>query len=208
MDKTRGRREADAQAIPRSVCDLPEARETHHSFFTLAHGTDFITTGDENTIEGRITIRRSVGEVFEFYRDFRNLPRFLGDVISVEQIDPGTFRWTIQGSLGVRVNTTINVTEVRTNKLIPYETVGLVGLKGYWEVHLAPGSECGETEIREVMRIPFGRLGRAALGLIGKFPADEVASNLHRLKEVMETGRVTDTSYAVKGKFQQHSNQT
>jgi len=40
------------------------------------------------------------------------------------------------------------------------------------------------------------RAGLAALALIGKFPAEEVSSNLHRLKEVLETGRVTETSYS------------
>ncbi len=44
------------------------------------------------------------------------------------------------------------------------------------------------------------------IALLGKFPAEEVASNLHRLKQVMETGRVTDTSYSVAGKFAQHLN--
>jgi hypothetical protein len=53
------------------------------------------------------------------------------------------------------------------------------------------------------MQAPLGRLGRAALALIGKFPAEEVSSNLRSLKEVMETGRVTDTSYSVAGKFAQ-----
>jgi hypothetical protein len=70
-------------------------------------------------------------------------------------------------------------------------------------VHFVPGSQVGETEVREVMKIPFGKLGRAALGVIGKFPAEEVSSNLHRLKEIMETGRVTDTGYSVAGKFAQ-----
>jgi hypothetical protein len=51
------------------------------------------------------------------------------------------------------------------------------------------------------MKIRFGRLARAALALIGKFPAEEQSSNLHRLKEVLETGRVTETSYSVSGKF-------
>ena len=37
--------------------------------------------------------------------------------------------------------------------------------------------------------------------MIGKYPMEEVTSNLHRLKEIMETGKVTDTSYAVPGKF-------
>ena len=155
----------------------------------------------ENTIEAMITIQRPVDRVFGFYRDFQNLPRFLGDVTAVEQIDPATFRWTVQGPLGIRARWTVRVTEERPNELIRYESVTSPGLRTYWEIHFAPGSEASETEVREVMKAPLGRLGRAALALIGKFPAGEVSSNLHRLKQVMETGRVTDTSYSVTGKF-------
>ena len=68
----------------------------------------------------------------------------------------------------------------------------------------APGSEAGMTVVRELMKAPLGRLGRVALALIGKFPAEEVTANLHRLKQVMETGKVTDTSYSVRGKFFEH----
>ena len=99
------------------------------------------------------------------------------------------------------------MTEERTNELIRYETVTLPGLRTYWGIHFAAGSEAGETEVREVMKAPLGRLGRAALALIGKFPAEEVSANLHRLKEAMETGRVTDTRYSVAGKFAQGLNQ-
>ena len=160
-----------------------------------------LSPSDENRIEGTVTIHCPVEKVFEFYRDFNNLPNFLGDVMAVEQISPSAFRWTIQGPFRFRVNTTVKVIEMRPNRLIRYKTVGVAGLKGSWEVHFAPGSEPNETDVRAVMTIPFARLGRAALALIGKFPAEEQSSNLHRLKELMETGRITDTSYAVKGKF-------
>jgi uncharacterized membrane protein len=159
---------------------------------------------DENTIEASVTIQRAVDEVFGFYRDFTNLPRFLGDVMAIEQIDPATSRWTIQGPLGIRVNWTIKVTEERSNELILYETVTSPRLRTYWEIHFASGPKAGETKVREVMKPPLGRLGRAALALIGKFPAEEMSSNLHSLQEIMETGRVTDTNYyAVAGKFVQ-----
>jgi uncharacterized membrane protein len=157
----------------------------------------------ENVIEESVTIQRPVEEVFGFYRDFTNLPSFVGDVMAVEQVGPATFQWTIQGPLGIRVNSTIKVTEERTNELICYQTAGVAGLSGYWEIHFARAYHVGETEVREIMKIPLGRLGRTALGLIGKFPAEEVSANLHRLKELMEMGRVTDTSYAVPGKFAQ-----
>jgi uncharacterized membrane protein len=153
---------------------------------------------DSHTIESTVTIHRPVEEVFRFYRDFRNLPRFLGDVMAVEQIDSATSRWTIYGPLGTRVHWTITVTMERPNELIRYRTVGWGSA---WELHFSPGREAGSTEVREVLRSPLGRLGRAALALIGKFPDEEVAANLRRLKQVLETGHVTDTSYAVPGKF-------
>ena len=160
---------------------------------------------DDNTIEKSVTVGCEVGAVFKFYRDFKNLPRFLGDVMSIEQIGPATFRWTIQGPLGIRVNWTIRVIEERTNELICYETVAPPGLTTRWEIHFAPVPGSGETVVREVMKPPLGRLGRAALALVGKFPAEELSANLRRLKQVIETGQVTDTSYSVPGKFFEHS---
>jgi uncharacterized membrane protein len=156
---------------------------------------------DGSTIEATVRIRRSVDEVFKFYRDFRNLPRFLGDVMATEQIGPAMYRWTIQGPLGIRVGWTIKVTEERLNTLLRYETVTLPGLRTQWEIHFASGPEADHTEVREVMKAPLGRMGRAALALIGKFPAEEVSANLHRLKQLMETGNVTETSFSVAGKF-------
>ncbi|HET9981985.1 MAG TPA: hypothetical protein VFQ38_00290 [Longimicrobiales bacterium] len=121
--------------------------------------------------------------------------------MAIDPVGPATWRWTIQGPLGIRVKWTVKVTEERANELIRYETVSLPVLKASWEIHFAPGAEAGEAEVREVMKTPLGTLGRAALALIGKFPAEEERSNLQRLKELLETGRVSDTSHAVAGKF-------
>jgi uncharacterized membrane protein len=153
------------------------------------------------TVEGRVTIHRPLEEVFRFYRDFRNLPRFLGDVMDVEQTGPATSRWTIQGPLRMRAHWIIQLTEERANELIRYETVTSSGPGTRWEIHFDAGSDSGVTEVHEVMKTPLGRLGRAALAVIGKFPEREVSANLHRLKQVLETGRATDTSYSVAGKF-------
>jgi len=113
-----------------------------------------------------VTIQRSIDDVFRFYRGFRNLPRFLGDVTAIEPLGRATYRWTIQGPLGVRVKWKVKMTEEDTNELIRYETVTSPGLRTYWEIHFAQGSDAGQTELREV---------------IGKFPFEEVSANVHRL---------------------------
>jgi uncharacterized membrane protein len=154
--------------------------------------------------ESSVLIRRPIGEVFDFYRDFNNLPRFLGDVMKIEQIDAAISRWTVQGPFGIRAHWKVRVTDERTNELIRYETIASPGLKTEWEVYFYLGSTADETKVREVMKTPLGRLRRLGLALIGKFPAGEVSANLRRLKELMETGKVNDTRYAVPGKFASH----
>jgi uncharacterized membrane protein len=155
---------------------------------------------DPNTVRASVQIRRSVDEVFAFYRDFANLPRFLGDVMAVEPLAPTLSRWTIQGPFGLRVSWIIKLAEARANEVIRYHTVGFASLSTHWDIQFSPTPD-GETEVREVMTIPFGAAGRAMLMAIGKSPAAEVRANLQRLKEVLETGRVTNTDHAVAGKF-------
>ena len=156
---------------------------------------------NEDRIEGSVEIDCPVEKVFNYYRNFKNLPAFLGDVMAIEPVDSTTSRWTIQGPLRIRVQWTTRVTEERPDELIRYETVASPRLRTYWEIYFSQGPKAGETQVREVMKPPLGRLGRAGLALIGKYPAREVAANLRRLKQVLETGKVTDTSYAVRGKF-------
>ncbi|MGW9194276.1 SRPBCC family protein [Micromonospora chersina] len=151
--------------------------------------------------EARGTIDRRVADVYTFYRDFANLPRFLGDVMASEQIGPGTFRWAIRGPLGVRVHSTVRLVEERPNQLLRYETTARPGMRSDWTARFTAGSDPGRTEVHEVLRTPFGRVGRVALTLVGKPPGAEVAANLRRLKQLLETGEVTDTEHAVAGKF-------
>ena len=152
------------------------------------------------SIEADIRIRLSVAEVFKFYSDFRNLPLFLGDVVKIDVIGPASTRWTIRGPLRTRIHWTVKITEIRKNELIRYQTCTSM-LRTYWEICFTTTDDSRETEVREKMRTPFGKFGLTALTLIGKFPAKEISANLNRLKEYMETGKVTDMSYAVKGKF-------
>jgi uncharacterized membrane protein len=140
-----------------------------------------------DTVTGAIVIRRPVREVYRFYRDFANLPRFLGDVVAVEQVADTTYRWVVAGPFGTRIPLTVTITEQRVDRLIRYQTGGPL-LHGRWEVSFAPDSDAEGTRVREHLVIPLGVIGRAALALIGKFPDREVAANLTTLKRLLEAG--------------------
>jgi uncharacterized membrane protein len=153
-----------------------------------------------NRIEDSIVIERPIEEVFAFYRDFRNLPEFLGDVVRVETIGERTSRWTIRAPLGVELHWTVVVTDMRPNAFIAYRTESLAA-PARWQVSFSPGAAPGTTVVRETMSMPGGWIAQAALAAVGKPPALEVRANLKRLKERLETGHVTTMDYAVAGKF-------
>jgi uncharacterized membrane protein len=151
-------------------------------------------------IEGSVIIARPVAEVFSFYKDVRNLPRFLGDVVSVKPTGPRSSRWTIQGPFGVKIHWTSVVTGIEEGAHIFYE-VTFATFKAKWEIYFSEGRSPDETVVREIMFEPWGRIGNLALAMLGKHPAAEVHSNLQRLKQLIESGRVADTSNSVPGKF-------
>jgi uncharacterized membrane protein len=153
-------------------------------------------------IEESITIARPVAEVFAFYKDVRNLPRFLGDVVRVDPTGDRSSRWTVQGPFGIRVHWISVMTEIQEDAHIFYETSSRM-LKTKWEIYFSQGKSPEETVVREVLIQPGGRIGKFVLATMGKHPAAEVHSNLQRLRQLIESGRVTDTSNSIPGKFNQ-----
>jgi uncharacterized membrane protein len=143
-----------------------------------------------------IVIERPVEDVF----DFPNLPDFLGDVVRVEATGDRTSRWTIQAPLGLDLHWTVIVTDMRPNAFIAYQTDSIAA-PTRWEVSFSPSSRPATTLVREVMSMPGGLIAKVALAAVGKPPAKEVRANLKRLKELLETGRVTTMDYAVADKF-------
>jgi uncharacterized membrane protein len=144
-------------------------------------------------VTGNVLIRRPVHDVYGFYRNFANLPRFLGDVVAVAQLADNTYRWIVVGPLGTRVPLTVTITAQRVNRLIRYQTCGPAPLRGRWELTFTVDAETGGTRVREQLVVPLGPIGRAVLAMIGKFPDREVAANLTRLKQLLETGHRRDT---------------
>jgi uncharacterized membrane protein len=150
-------------------------------------------------VDQDIVIERSVADVFSFYQDLRNLPAFLGDVVRVELTGDKTSRWTIKAPLGLELHWTVIVTDMRRDAFIAYQTESPVA-PTRWEVSFSQ-SGSRTTVVREVMMMPGGLIAEAALAAFGKSPFKEVRANLERLKELLETGRVTTMDHAIAGKF-------
>jgi uncharacterized membrane protein len=141
-----------------------------------------------DAVTDEVVIARLVRDVYAFYRDFANLPRFLGDVVAVEHVDDRSYRWVVAGPLGARLNLTVTIVEERVDEVIRFQTRGPASLRAQWRLDFAADQDGRATRVREQLTMPLGALGRSVLALIGKFPDREVRDDLNRLRQLLESG--------------------
>jgi uncharacterized membrane protein len=151
---------------------------------------------EESAIHFRktITINRSPEEVYAFWRNFENLPRFMHNLESVTTTGLTHSHWVAKGPAGKNVEWDAVITEDMPNRRIAWESVeGSEVENAGVEFETAPGQRGTILRVEMAYRPPGGKLGAAVAKLFGKAPEQEVQGDLYRFKQVLETGHVTTT---------------
>ncbi len=139
-----------------------------------------------------ITVRRSPEEVYRYWRDFGNLPRFMNNLESVRVLDQRRSRWKAQAPAGKTVEWDAEIVEDRPNELIAWRSIEGADIENSGEVRFraAPREQGTEIEVKLSYEAPAGKVGRVVAKLFGKEPAQQVRGDLRRFKQVLETGEV------------------
>jgi uncharacterized membrane protein len=142
-------------------------------------------------VRGAITVLRPREEVYAFWRDFRNLPRFMFHVESVEPVEDGRSHWAVKGPTGT-VEWDAETTEERLNERIAWRSVdgSKVQHSGAVEFRDAPGERGTEIVVNLDYSPPGGPVGAIVAKVTGEEPRQQVKDDLRRFKQVMETGEV------------------
>jgi uncharacterized membrane protein len=139
-----------------------------------------------------ITIRRPLNEVYDFWRNFRNLPTFMTHLESVEVVDDRHSHWTARAPAGRLVEWDAEIVEERPNEVIAWRTLPGSNVDHAGSVRFSPAPSGRGTEVRVQIdySLPGGRLASAIARLFGEEPHQQVQADLRKLKQVMETGEV------------------
>jgi uncharacterized membrane protein len=137
-----------------------------------------------------ITINRSPEELYGFWRDIENLPRFMAHLESVRELDQRRSYWKVRAPLGTTVEWTAEIVEDRPNELISWRSVEGAQVPNSGRVRFipAPGGRGTEVHLEITYDPPTGVVGASIAKLFGQEPGQQVASDLRRLKQVLETG--------------------
>jgi uncharacterized membrane protein len=137
-----------------------------------------------------VTIHRPVDEVYRFWRNFENLPRFMHHLLAVTVFDERRSHWVTRAPAGRTVEWDAEIVEEAPNERIAWRAVGNADVEHTGSVTFSPAPGDRGTEVRVMLHYapPAGRLGTALAKVFGEEPTQQVARDLRTFKQVMEAG--------------------
>jgi uncharacterized membrane protein len=150
-----------------------------------------LEAGEGTRLEQTVIIARPREELFQFWRQFDNLPRFMDNLQSVTVLDGRRSHWVAKGPLGARVEWDAEIHNEIPDELIAWRSLPGSDVDQAGSVHFMRGHG-GGTEVRVVLRYaaPAGKVGEAIGHVLGEDPGQQIADDLRRFKQVMEAGEV------------------
>ncbi len=146
-------------------------------------------------VEKSLTILKSPEELYSFWRDFENLPRFMRHLRQVQRIDDRRSRWTTNAPLGMTVSWEAEITHETPNQFLAWRSLPGSQIENEGSISFAPAPPGRGTEVRVALRYspPAGRVGHIFATVFGRDAEQQVLEDLRRFKQLMECGEIPTT---------------
>jgi uncharacterized membrane protein len=150
-------------------------------------------TDEDDVLVGRtVSIYRSRQELYDFWRDFRNLPLFMENIESVEVMDGPLSHWVVRGPAGTDLEWDSRITEDIPGEVIAWRSVegASVDNSGRVEFRDSPNARGTIVSVTIAYDPPGGKLGKVFAKIFRREPAIQARHELRRFKQLMETGEL------------------
>jgi uncharacterized membrane protein len=153
-----------------------------------------VARGEGIKVERQVLVNRPVGEVYRFWRQLENLPRFMDHLESVTVLDENRSHWVAKAPAGTKVEWDATIHNEIEDELLAWRSLPGADVDNAGSVHFTPLGQ--STEVRVVLSYnpPAGKVGAAVAKLLGEEPGSQVEDDLRRLKQVLEAGETAATS--------------
>jgi len=139
-----------------------------------------------------LLVNATPDQVFAFWRNFENLPRFMHHLKSVKDLGGNRSQWIAYGPAGATVEWTADIVAETPGKLIAWRSAegSDVQMDGSIEFRKAPAGRGTFVDATVQYRPPAGALGTRVAKLFGKDPSFLIEQDLRRFKALIETGEI------------------
>ena len=152
--------------------------------------------GETGTLVGKtVTINKGRDELYAFWRDYSNLPKFMDNVRSVEE-DGQISRWTMEAPAGTSVMLVNRTVEDEPGRVIAWKSEPESAFRNDGRIEFLDAAPGRGTMVRATISYdpPGGGVGKLIAKVLQREPRVQARRDLRRFKQLMETGEVTNSA--------------
>jgi uncharacterized membrane protein len=156
-------------------------------------------------LSSSITIARPVEDVFAYWRDVTNLPKFMHYLDSVTVKSPTESHWRVNGPAGITIEWDAEIIHEEANTVIGWRSLEnpYVDHAGSVRFKPAPADQGTEVHVQLEYAPPGGKAGAALMGFFSELPERQILNDLRRLKQYLEVGDVAPIDGQPSGREQE-----
>jgi len=142
-------------------------------------------------VEESVLISRPISELYRFWRNLENLPRFMSHLESVERITDTLSRWRAKAPAGTTVEWNAEIINEVPDQVIGWRSIEGSDVVSAGSVNFDEAGRGTRVRVRLQYSPPGGKLGDAVARLIGSDAATQIRQDLQRFKQLVEAGQTT-----------------
>ncbi|MFW6295887.1 MAG: SRPBCC family protein [Halothece sp.] len=152
-------------------------------------------------VEKTVTINKSAEELYDFWRNFENLPAFMKHIKSITPKSDRLYSWVANAPLGTSVAWDAKVIQEKPNSLITWVSSENSDIENSGLIRFQKATGGRGTEVKAVMEYsPLGgEIASAIAKLFGEEPEQQLGDELNRFKQLMEAGEIATIEGQPKG---------
>jgi uncharacterized membrane protein len=150
---------------------------------------------DRALVEEAVTIRRPASELYAFWRQQTNLAGVMENVVSIEDMGRNRFRWTVKAPAGKEVRWVAAITNEVPDRELTWQSEDGADVANSGRICFEEAGDRG-TVVRATIAYdpPAGIVGQLVAKLFQREPRIQTRRDLHRFKQLMETGEITTSA--------------
>jgi uncharacterized membrane protein len=140
-----------------------------------------------------IRLEMPVAQVYRFWRQFQNLPRFMTYLERVTEFGDRGSHWVAKGPAGTTVEWDAEIINEVENKVIGWRSLPGSDVATAGSVTFTPlrGGRTTELSVNLQYQPPAGRTGALLAAIFGREPSQTIREDLRRVKQLLEAGEIS-----------------
>jgi uncharacterized membrane protein len=142
---------------------------------------------DMAEVHESIEVAAPVAEVYSAWTNFTEFPRFMNNVVEVNDLGEGRYHWKVKGPMGASAEYNAYVTEDIPNQIIAWRSDDDEKVRVNGAVRFEPIGESTRVEVNMGYEAPMDAVGEAVAKVFSN-PGAQTREDLEHFKEYIENG--------------------